>query len=563
MSAHSPDELEALRQRITSLVAEGDSAEILTLIETALGQRDELATKVAKQSTEIARLRRLLHGRRSEKLTSEELGQLLMAYGATPEEASAENPTLPVPECEDVPPEEEPPQDQGKGKKKPKTRRPNHRGRTALSPSLRRVVSHVSVPVEERTCKCCGSEMTVFDHVDHERLEFIPAEFVVHVERREKVACQKCHCDATTAPRECVPDLPLRVGASVLAYLVESKCDDALPIHRQCDQFARMGFELPESTAYGYWRYVTSLLVPIADALLGTLLEDPESIGVDDTRLQVLDPSRKDGRFRGHFWCFRGSSTGLLAYQFTETWEPEEIAPWFQLIGSKTHVQVDDYKGYGTLVETPDGDKLPVVPPERRLGCMMHVRRRFHEALVLGDKRAGLPVKLIKELYKIEEQARGRPPDERLAIRREHSLPLLEQFDAWVDEHEGTLGKTVKLAKAVAYAKQQRPYIRRCFEDGRFEIDNGAVERAIREVAIGRKNFLFTGSVDAAKRLAAAYTIVQTCRALGIPTREYLIDVITRIERKWPARRLAELLPHRWPALSAAEPLDARPASVP
>jgi hypothetical protein len=123
---------------------------------------------------------------------------------------------------------------------------------------------------------------------------------------------------------------------------------------------------------------------------------------------------------------------------------------------------------------------------------------------------------------------------------------LLDDFDAWIDERDKTLGQTGKLAEAVRYAKQQRVYVRRCFSDGRFEIDNGAVERAIREPAIGRKNYLFTGSKAAAVRLAAAYTLVQSCRALGIPTREYLIDVIRKLEAGWPARRLAELMPHRW-----------------
>ena len=124
-------------------------------------------------------------------------------------------------------------------------------------------------------------------------------------------------------------------------------------------------------------------------------------------------------------------------------------------------------------------------------------------------------------------------------------------FNKWADEHVADVGKTGKLAKAVHYAKQQRAYVRRRFSGGRFEIDNGAVERAIREPAIGRKNFLFSGSADAAQRLAGAYSLVQTCRGLGLSTRDYLIDVINRLERGWPARRLTELLPHRWAALSA------------
>lgn len=534
----------SLRERVAELIASGDSEGALALVDQLAGERDqlagerdELAAKVDTKDSEIAWLRRMVFGRRSEKLSAEELGQLLLAYGASEEEAAAANPTLPVPNVEDADPEET--------ERRPKKRRPNHRGRTKLSDKLERIITEVTVPADERACSCCGTEMVAFGFVEHERVEFVPAKFVVHVERREKLGCKECDGDAVTAERKDTPDVPLRVGASVLAYLVESKCDDALPIHRQCDQFARMGFELPPSTAYGYWRYVTDLLLPIADALLGTVLEDPIWVGIDDTGIDVLDRTRKGGKYRGHLWCFRGSA-GLVAYQFTETWTAQEVSPWFHLLGDDTFVQVDDYKGYLSEVETPDGRLVPMVPPDRRLGCMMHVRRRFHEAFKLGDKRAAKPMKWIAELYEIEAKARGKPPDERLAMRTKHSLPLLDQFDAWVDEYVRKLGKSGKLAKAVRYAKQQRVYVRRCFADGRLEIDNGAVERALREPALGRKNFLFTGSTPAARRLAAAYSVVQTCRALGLSTREYLLDVITKLERGWPARRLVELLPHRW-----------------
>ena len=134
------------------------------------------------------------------------------------------------------------------------------------------------------------------------------------------------------------------------------------------------------------------------------------------------------------------------------------------------------------------------------------------------------------------------------------ALPSLDALDAWVDEKENMLGKTGNLTEAVRYAKQQRVYVRRCFTDGRFEIDNGHVERAIREPAIGRKNFLFTGSTDAAHRLAAAYTLVQTCRALGLSTREYLTDVIQKLEAGWPARRLTETATCGWPPSHATSP---------
>lgn len=526
-----------LSQRIASLLESGDTAAVLSLVGELATQRDALAAEVAQQGSYIVWLRRMLFGRKSEKLSPEELGQLVLAYGGSEEAAAQLDPALPVPGVDaESEPEESPRDDKAKRK---------HRGRTKLAEHLERIVTEVFVPDAERACLHCGTEMSCFDHVEHERLEFVPAKFVVHVERREKLACKHCKSDAATAERQTPPVLPLRVGPSVLAYLLESKCDDALPIYRQCDQFARMGFELPVTTAYGYWKYTTDLLSPISDAQLGTVLGHPGWIGADDTRLDVLDTTHKGGKYRGHLWCFV-TSTGLVAYRFTPNWEAKEIAPWFQLIGPETYVQVDDYAGYSTLVPDRDGRQMPVVAPERRLGCMMHVRRRFYDALKAGDKRAAQPVKWIQQLYKIEEHARGKPPDERLALRTEHSLPQLDAFDAWVDEQHKWLGNTGKLAESVRYASQQRTFIRRCFSDGRFEIDNGAVERAIREPAIGRKNFLFTGSAPAAQRLAGAYTLVQSCRALGVPTREYLVDIITKLEAGWPARRLTELLPQRW-----------------
>jgi len=552
-------QVEHLTSRCESEVVARDAA--MQARDAAMQARDaaEEARKAAEQARELAerqverlklenkRLAMRLYGRRSERLSPENLKQLVLALGGTEEEAAAADPLIPVPPISDAKPE-----DRAQPERKPKKRRTRTR-KTVVSREVERRVTLVSVPVGERTCCHCGEEMTAFGVVEHERLEFVPGHFVVEVERREKLACKHkgCQGEAITAERREVPESPLRVGVSVLAELIESKCDDALPVHRQCDRFRRMGVDFPESTAYGYWRHATSLLIPLAEALLGQIMEDPNWVGIDDTGLDVIDSTRLKGKYRGHIWCFRAHS-GLVAYQFTETWQAEEIAKWMALLGKNTHVQVDDYKGYGTTVEF-GGRKMVVVPLERRLGCMMHVRRRFFAAFELGDKRAAKAIAWIKELYAVEARARGKPPEERLALRKEHSLGALEAFEKWCDEMQPRLGKTGPLAEAVSYALQQRVYVRRCFMDGRFEIDNGAVEREIREVAVGRKNYLFTGSADAGERLAAAYTLVQTCRNLGISTREYLNDVLRKLEAGWPARQLTDLLPHRWAALRASQ----------
>jgi transposase len=536
-------EVEELRRLLAQVTAERDAlaGKHETLAgkhEELIGERDGIAAENEWLKLQVKQLAARLYGRKSERLTQEELRQLVLELGGTEAQARVAEPLLPTPERTDQEPDDVIPT------KKTRTRT---RSMTVAAHVERVVDATIEVPHDERACCHCGIEMDVFDYVEHERIEYVPAKLVVHIERREKRACKQrgCKGEAVTAERSVAPDSTLRVGASVLAELIESKCDDAMPVHRQCDRFSRLGFVLPEPTAYGYFRYGTELLVPIAEALLGHILQDPIWVGIDDTGLDVLDPSRKGGKYRGHLWCFR-SSTSLIAYQFTETWRAEEVAQWFALLGESTYAQVDDYKGYSSEV-----DGRIVVPPDRRLGCMMHVRRRFYEALKLGDTRAAKPVEWIKALYKVEEAARGKAPEERLALRTQHSLSVLNDFDAWLDERVTTLGKSDKLAKAVRYAHQQRVFVRRCFEDGRFEIDNGAVERAIREPAIGRKNYLFTGSKAAAVRLAAAYTVVQSCRALGIPTREYLIDVIRKLEAGWPARHLSDLMPHRWAELHA------------
>jgi hypothetical protein len=317
-----------------------------------------------------------------------------------------------------------------------------------------------------------------------------------------------------------------------------------LPIHRQRDRLLRLGFDVPLNTLYEYWTQATTLLSPIAKTTLSTVLGEPY-VNVDDTTLKVLDSKHKKGRFLGHLWCFTGERN-LVAYTFTNNWEAESIAPYIGAIDG--FIQCDDYKGYGKHVALEGLPPRPLVPPERRLGCMMHVRRRFHDALKLGDKRATEPIAFVRELYLVEAEAKERGLDAaaRLALRTARSLPWLARLDTWVDQHARTLLPTSKLGDACGYALQQRPFIRRCFSDGRFEIDNGKVERAIRESALGRRNFHFTGSADAAQRLAEAYTLVQSCRGLGISTRDYLIDVLHKLEHGWPVRRVNELVPDRW-----------------
>ncbi|MEO8185047.1 MAG: transposase, partial [Deltaproteobacteria bacterium] len=174
----------------------------------------------------------------------------------------------------------------------------------------------------------------------------------------------------------------------------------------------------------------------------------------------------------------------------------------------------------------------------------------FHDALLAKDNRAAIPLKHFADLYDIEAECKTRQLDARARgeERRRRSLPILDALDAWVDGIHPKLLPKSPLRRATTYAINQRPFFRHCFEDGRFEIDNGRVERRIRNFAVGRRNFLFTGSVRGGERLASAYTLVDNCTLLGIDPFVYLVDIIRKLEANWPARRLSELIPWNWAA---------------
>ena len=530
---------EAARANEEAARADGETTRANEFVEQADGLQDS----VHRLECRVKHLTRLLYGRRSETLTSEELAQLVLAFEGTV--TPGETPTTPTPTPADERDEEIP--DGDKPPKQPKKRRPNHRGRTALLKDLERRIHEVCVPDDERGCTACGEPMTTIGHLDHESVEYIPARFVVDVQRREKVACKNKSClgEAVTAERSKEPTVATRVGASVLAHLVESKTDDALPLYRQQHQFHRLGFDIPLNTLYSNWNYTLDLLFPVAVVTLSVVLDDP-IVRIDDTGMPVLDKTHPKGKYRGHLWAFKGSTRPLVAYQFTKTWTADEIRPWIEAVTG--FIQVDDYKGYSTLIDGPNGDKVKLVPDDRRLGCMMHVRRRFYEAFTLGDKRAAPAVQWIRKIYKIEAKAKAQQLDakERLALRTSESRPLLEEFFAWVTMMKPKLGKTTKLAQAVRYSENQRAYVERCFTDGRFEIDNGEIERVLKKACVGRRNFLHAGSLMGGQRLATAYTLVQSCRALGISSRDYLIDVIEKVAGNWPMSRICELVPDRW-----------------
>ncbi len=553
--------MESIKAELTRMVADGRAAEA---IDQMLSSLLELERENERLSWRVLQADRYRFGRSSEKLSREELGQLLLALGgelskdADPGQ-TAETATVPAPEEPEQsadaeeedgePSAEEISEGEQRGKKKKKRRRVQ---RMHADERVERNETLRSLSDEERLCDHCGRPKKVFGHVEHQTFRFEPARIVLDVEKREKAGCTHCRQDVSVAERSSEPDVSRRVDASLLAKLVADKTRFALPVERQRKQLESMGLFVPDKTLASYWAYALDLLEPVGVATLGAVFADPV-VGIDDSHLKTLDQSSKHGVFRGHLWCFVGTDpergTERVGFGYTPSWQAEEIVDWLGSIDG--HVQGDGYAGYATEWQDEDtGQTLVLVPEERRLGCTMHVRSKFHDALLAKDERAAIPLKYLRELYEIEDdcKAHGLDPSARSQERRRRSLPLLDALDAWVDAIHPKLLPKSPLRRATTYAINQRAFVRRCFEEGRFEIDNGRTERRIRNFAVGRRNYLFTGSVRGGERLALAYTLVDNCTLLGVDAYGYLLDIIRKLEAGWPLRRLSELIPWNWAA---------------
>jgi transposase len=558
--------MEALKAVLLAEVAAGRGAEA---IDQVLGGMMALERENERLAWRVLRANRFRFGRSSEKLSGEELGQLFLALGG---ESSALEGT--GAEAQSVPAPDEPEQteqadavnaptaegddsdDTEVEVPEPQRKKRRRVQQMRVDPTVERNVKPAALPEEERTCSLCGRDKKIFDQVEHELIRFVPAKIVVDVERREKAGCTHCRQDVSVAPRQQQPSVVRRVDASLLAKLVTDKTNLALPVERQRRQLAGLGLHVPAKTLASYWAYTLDLVEPVALATLSAVFGD-EVIGLDDSHLKTLDKSSKHGVFRGHLWCFVGTdsarATERVGYGYTQSWEAIEIADWLGAIDG--FIQGDGYAGYSSELEDEEtGETFVLIPSERRLGCGMHIRSKFHDALLAQDKRAAVPLKHFADLYDIEAECKeqGMGALARAEQRRRRSLPIVDALDHWVDTVHPKLLPKSPLRRATTYAINQRAFFRRCFEDGRFEIDNGRVERRIRNFAVGRRNYLFTGSVRGGERLAAAYTLVDNCTLLGVDPYLYLLDIIRKLEAGWPMRRLSELIPWTWAAANQA-----------
>jgi transposase len=520
---------------LEKLAVEGRVNELIELVVALLVQMRDKNNALAER---LRRALRQLYGRKSEKISSEQLMLLLAKLGdEVPDAAAAAGAeAAPAPEQSGMVPQ---PAEPAKPLQPPRRQRG---GRGPLPSHLRRESRVVTVPEAERKCAQCGADKECIGHEVSETLEYVPAELRVIEERREKLVCKRCPEEGVaTAPSEKVMDRG-RPGPGLLANIVIEKIDDGLPIYRQAERYDRLGVPLSTSTLGDWSAFALDVLAPVAE-FIGERVCDSFYVRIDDTGLRVLDRDHPKGVKRGHIWGFVGDD--LVHFFYAPDWKAKHPA---ELLQSFTgYLQGDGYAGYEGILRG-HGDGQLVVPEDRRLGCAMHIRRYFERLAKENDARAAVVLGYFKDIYRIEASCKDDclSPEERYMRRQAVSIPILDKMYQYIHETHDSAVPNTPLYKATYYAINQEMAWRRCFTDGRFEIDNGEVERQIRRIAVGRKNYLFAGSDTGAERLAVGYTVFGSCRMHGVNSFEWATDVIAKLQAGWPRSRLDELVPDVW-----------------
>jgi transposase len=422
-------------------------------------------------------------------------------------------------------------------------RRRTNRG--ALPAHLPRI--ETLVDIEDKTCPGCRGALHRIGEDVAERLDIVPAQLRVLVVRRPKYACRTCEEGVVQAPapaRLIEGGLPTE---ATVAHVVVAKYADHLPLYRQAQIYARQGIDLDRSTLADWIGRAAWLLRPLHARLLERLKASGK-LFADETTAPVLDPGR--GRTKtGQLWAYarddrswRGPDPPGVVYVYAPDRKAERAAA--HLVGFKGVLQVDGYAGYRPLAEAGDV-KLAF--------CWAHVRRRFYEIAAAGPAPiASETLEKIARLYAIEADIRERPADARQHVRQEISRPLVEALRPWLKAQLERVSQKGKLAEAIRYALARWDGLSLFLADGRVEMDSNIVERAIRPIALNRKNALFAGSDGGGEHWAVLASLIATCKLNGVDPQGYVADVITRIVQGHPNSRLDELLPWAY-----ADPISA------
>jgi transposase len=497
-------------------LADLDSLDKETLKALLIRERSSNAQQIEHLKMVIEKYRRMLFGVKSEKLAGE-LQQLELELEELETSEAAEQAA-----------EEKNTETQSAGRPRRLPRR------KPLSEDLPREV--VVYSPEHSCCPDCGAALRQFGEDVSEQLERIPATFKVIRHVRPKFACN--HCERVVeAP---APSRPIErglAGPALLAHVLMSKYGHHLPLYRQAEIFAREGVDLDRSTLAGWVGATSELLAPLTCALRDHVM-GAQKLHADDTPMPVLAPG--NGKTKtGRLWTYvrddrpAGEQTPpAVWFAYSEDRKGEH--PRQHLKDFTGALQADAYAGFHHLYGA--GRIYEVA-------CWAHARRKFYEIHALHASPAtSEALARIAALYAIEDEIRGKPADLRREVRQSRAKPLIDELHKWMEKAVRQLSPKSETAAAIRYSLSRWRALTRYIDDGRLEIDNNSAERALRVVALGRKNYLFAGSDAGGERAAAFYSLIGSAKLNGIDPERYLRTVLARIAEH-PVNRIADLLP--------------------
>jgi transposase len=394
---------------------------------------------------------------------------------------------------------------------------------------------HVHMPQAD-ACSLCGGALRKLGEDVSEMLEYVPASFKVIRHIRPKLCCTKCDV-ILEAPAPSRPIDRGLAGPGLLAHVLVAKYADHLPLYRQSEIYAREGVDLDRSTLADWVGATSHLLSPLVDHLRRHVLA-ASKLHADDTPVPVLAPGMGKTK-TARLWTYVRDDRAAAddtppAVWFAYSEDRKGEHPKQHLSGFSGMLQADGYAGFHHLYE---GGRIV------EAACWAHVRRKFYDIQVAnGSAIAAEAVKRIGALYDIEREVRRNPAALRGEIRQARARPLLHELHHWLNKTLAGLSRKSDTALAIRYALSRWRALSRYIDDGRIEIDNSAAERALRTVALGRKNYLFAGSDAGGERAAAIYSLLGTAKLNGIDPELYLRHVLDRIADH-PVNRLQELLP--------------------
>jgi transposase len=504
-ATHLPDDVPTCQQMLREL----------------LGTLKQLRSTIDKQQAHIDYLVRMTFGRRSERV---EGPTLFDGVASEPEP----EPT----------PATEPATDEGRVHK-----RRGHGRRKRLA-ELPREPEVRDVTQVEKACPCCGQERIRIGADVSERLDYRPASLFVRVIERPTYICRHCEqqgndIQAVQAPLppEPIPRSP--VGAGLLAHVIVSKWCDHLPLYRLERILGRLGWDVSRSTLCDQMLACAGVLTPLYE-LMCRRVRSSFALHTDDTPIVLLKPRRT-----AYAWVYVGDEANPYTVFDLSVGHEHEFPEKF-LAGYRGYLHADGYTGYNPLYAAG----------ATHVGCWMHVRRNFFEAKESAPVQAHEALARIRLLYAVEEQAKdqGLTGVERAAYRQEHAGPALEAFAAWLAQEVPRVLPKSKIGEAFVYASNQWPTLTRYVQDGRLTIDNSPAERAIRPLAVGRRNWLQIAGDGGLKSAAVLLSIAATAKRHGVNPWVWVKHLLTESAARQRDADFRDLLPDVWAPAQANPP---------